>query len=175
MEVRSALGLYNKQGCGYVAEKLALITKPMAIVNEYLESHPTRSNHVREGKVAKHVMSWTNTIDLVEMNVSERLKAQWAHSDKSVYYTFYMYVIINKLTPAFGSVKAVLYEAIYATSLTTFQLGWKQGVEYAVSKKYNGKNFIVNWTDGLRDNHGHMGHGQYPRSMNSRWYKQYLV
>ena len=57
MEIRSALGLYNKQGCGDVAEKLALVTKLIAIVNDYLESHPIRSTHVREGKVATHVMS----------------------------------------------------------------------------------------------------------------------
>ena len=71
-----SLRLYNKQECGNVAEKLALITKPTAIVNDYLESHPTRSNHVREGKVATYVMSCTNTIDLVEMNESEKWKAQ---------------------------------------------------------------------------------------------------
>ena len=80
-----------------------------------------------------------------------------------------MHIIINKLIPAFGNVKAVLYEAIYATALTSSQLGWEQGVDYAISKKCNGKNFIVNWIDGLRANH--MGHGQYPRSMNSRRYK----
>ena len=68
VEIRSALGLYNKQGCGDVAEKLALTTKSTAIVNDYLESHPTHSNHEWEGKVARHVTSWTNTIDLVEMN-----------------------------------------------------------------------------------------------------------
>ena len=56
MEVHSTLGLYNKQKCGHVAEKLALITTPTAIVNGYLESHPTCSNHVCEGKVAKRVM-----------------------------------------------------------------------------------------------------------------------
>ena len=83
------------------------------------------------------------------MNVSNRLKAQWAHSDKYVNYSFYMNIIINKLIPTFGNVKTILYEAIYATPLTAFQLGWKQGVEYTISRKYNGKNFIINWIDGL--------------------------
>ena len=133
-----------------MTEKLALITKPTAIVNDYLESHPTHSSHVREGKVATHVMSWTNTIDLVEMNESEKWKAQWAHSDKSMYYSSYMHIIINKITPAFGNVKAVLYEAIYATALIISQMGWKQGVEYGISKKYNGKNFIINWIEIIR-------------------------
>ena len=134
MEVPSALGLYNKQRCKDVAEKLALVTKPTVIMNDYLEGHLTRSDHVREGKVAEHMMHWTNTIDLVEINVSKRWKAQWAHSDKSVYYSSCMDVIIKKLIPAFDNMKAVLYEAIYATALTAFQLGWKQGVEYAISK-----------------------------------------
>ena len=141
-----------------MAGKLALITKPIATVNNYLQIHPTRSNHAQEGKVARHMMRWRNTIDLVEMNKIEKWKAQWAHSDKSVYYSFYMHIIINVLIPAFSDVKVVLYEAIYATALTTSQLGWKHGVEYAISNKCNGKNFIINWTDGLRDNHEHMGH-----------------
>ena len=72
MEVSSALGLYNKQGCGYVAEKLALITKLTVIVNDYSKSRPTRSNHMREGKVGKHVMRLKNTIDRVEMNLLKR-------------------------------------------------------------------------------------------------------
>ena len=54
----------------------------------------------------------------------------------------------------FGNMKAVLYEVIYATALTTSQLGWKQGVEYAISKKCDAKNFIINWIDGLRNSHG---------------------
>ena len=62
VEIRSALGLYNKKGCGDAVDNLALITKPTAIVNTYLESHPTRSNHAREGNVAKHVMSWINKL-----------------------------------------------------------------------------------------------------------------
>ena len=53
------------------------------------------------------------------MNKSEKWKAEWAHSDNSVYYSLYMHIIINKLTTIFGNVKAVLYEAIYATTLTT--------------------------------------------------------
>ena len=44
VEICIALGLYNKQGCGDVAEKLSLTTKPTVIAKDYLESHPTRSN-----------------------------------------------------------------------------------------------------------------------------------
>ena len=117
VEICSALGLYKEQRCGDMAETLALITKPKTIVNDYLESHPTHSNHVREGKVATYVMSCTNTIDLVEMNESEKWKTRWTLSDKSVYYSSYMHIIINELIPAFGNVKAALYEAIYATPL----------------------------------------------------------
>ena len=73
-------------------------------------------------------------IDLVEMNVLKRWKAQWAHSVKSIYYSFYMDVTIKKLIPAFGNVQAVLYGTIYATTLTTSSLGWKYGREYAILK-----------------------------------------
>ena len=40
VQIRSVLGLYNKQGCGDEAEKLALIAKSIAIVNNYLQIHP---------------------------------------------------------------------------------------------------------------------------------------
>ena len=175
VNIRSAMGLYNKQGCGDVAEKISLLKKPIDIVNDYMTANPTRSSKVQEGNVEEHVMRWRNNIDVVKMNMDEGWKAQWAHSDKSVYYSFYMHILLHKIIPAFGNVKAILYEAIYATALTTSQLGWKQGVIYAISNKNNGKNFIINWIDGLRDNHGHMGHGKFPRSMNSRGVRQYQV
>ena len=59
MQIRSALGLYNKQGCGDVSEKMALITKPTAIVNDYLQIHPTRSNHVQEACDVLEKHNWS--------------------------------------------------------------------------------------------------------------------
>ena len=175
VEIRIGLGLYNKQGCGDVAEKLALISIPSEIVTAYMREHPTRSDHVEEGQVACHVMKWRNNRDVVEQRFDEEWKAQWAHADKSVFYSFYMHVIIHMIIPTFGKAKAVLYEAIYATALTTSQLGWKKGCEYAIQRKGNGKNFIINWIEGLRENHQHIGIGGYCRSMNSRRFKQYPV
>ena len=121
---------------------------PHGIVENYIRSHPARSMHVQEGKVASSVLRWRSTVDLTEMNLMNGWMAQKAHSDKSVYYSFYMHVIIQMIIPVFGCVKAVMYEAIYATALTMSQLGLKKGVEYAIRKRGNGKMLLL---IGLRD------------------------
>ena len=86
-----------------------------------------------------------------------------------------MHVIIQMIIPMFGCVKEVRYEAIYVTALTTSQVGWKKGVEYAIRKRGNGKKFIINWIEGLRDNEGHIGAGKLLLSMNSRRVKQWKL
>ena len=175
VRVRCAVGLYNKHGCGDVAEKLEIMKIPTSIVKEFMINYKSRSDYVTKGKVAKNVIEWSNPIDMVEMNDKQGWKSQWAHADKCVYYSYFMNIIVSRIIPVFGMVKAVLYEAIYATALTASQLGWKQGVEYAIGKRNNGKNFIVNWIEGQVHNHGHVGHGKYPRSMNSRGCKEYQL
>ena len=88
-------------------------------MENYIRLHQARSMQVQEGKVASSVLQWRSTVDLTEMNLMNGWKAQKAHSDKSIYYSFYMHVIIQMIIPMFGCVKAGMYEAIYATALTT--------------------------------------------------------
>ena len=50
-----------------------------------------------------------------------------------------MGVIDDVITPAFGFSKAVVYEAIYASTICDSGVGWSWGVQYAMDRRGNGK------------------------------------
>ncbi len=112
---------------------------------------------------------------MVEVNEFEGWRAQGAHADKSVHFSFFMGVIDNVIIPAFGFGKAVIYEAIYATTMCDSGIGWSRGVGYAVDRMDNGRNFIINWIEGMVEHHEHVGAGPYARCQNHRTVREYKL
>ena len=105
MEVRIVHGIYCKQGCGDIAEKMHLLQLPIVVLSEWMVEYPERSADICNRRVDIDVMCWqTRLPGVVEVNGFEGWRGQGTHADKSVFFSFYMGVIDNviKVTTTCG-------------------------------------------------------------------------
>lgn len=169
VEVRAGLNTSFKAACGDVSESAALLEKVQEVMEDFMTAHPGVVAGVKEGVVDRDVMRWNSRNSKLDVKeVKENYRVQRAHANKSVHYSYFGNVIEQEIKPAFGGCKWTVYEAIYATVLCPSALGWKYGVNYAINHRHNGKNFIINWIEGMVKKFRHVGGGGYCRFMNSR-------
>ena len=175
---RIAFIMYCKSGCGEVHRKRMLLKGPLKIIRGFMQAHPALVDGVQEGIVPEKVLTWSDNVDEARFVDDKRnYLVKDAHADKSVYYSYVIEVIETKVKGAFGDkCKYVIYEAIYSFALSNGAVeGWERGVDYAIKNKDNGKNFIMNWIDGMVQECGHIGGGRFNRFMNSRNRNTYKV
>jgi len=175
---RIAFIMYCKSGCGKVHRKRMLLERPLNIIRGFMKAHPALVDGVQEGIVPEKVLMWSDNVDEARFVDEERnYLVKKAHADKSVFYSYVIEVIETKVKGAFGDkCKYVIYEAIYSFALSNGAVeGWERGVDYAIKNKDNGKNFIMNWIDGMVQECGHIGGGRFNRFMNSRNRNTYKV
>ena len=175
---RIAFIMYCKSGCGKVHRKGMLLERPLKIIRGFMKAHPALVDGVQEGIVPEKVLTWSDNVDEARFVDDERnYLVKDAHADKSVFYSYVIEVIETKVKGAFGDkCKYVIYEAIYSFALSNGAVeGWERGVDYAIKNKDNGKNFIMNWIDGMVQECGHIGGGRFNRFMNSRNRNTYKV
>ena len=175
---RIAFIMYCKSGCGEVHRKRMLLKGPLKIIREFMQAHPELVDGVQEGIVPEKVLTWSDNVDEARFVDDKRnYLVKNAHADKSVFYSYVIEVIETKVKGAFGDkCKYVIYEAIYSFALSNGAVeGWERGVDYAIQNKDNGKNFIMNWIEGMVKECGHIGGGRFNRFMNSRNRNTYKV
>ena len=155
-----------------------LLEKPLDIIRSFMQAHPALVDGEQKGIVPEKVINWSDNVGDAKFVDEERnYLVKTAHADKSVYYSYVIEVIETKVKGAFGDkCKYVIYEAIYSFALSNGAVeGWERGVDYAIQNKDNGKNFIMNWIEGMVKECGHIGGGRFNRFMNSRNRNTYKV
>lgn len=120
-------------------------------------------------KVLGMILSWMdNNPDVLDVDhriLRFRTRAQFKHirprANKSVYYSLFVHGLI-KLGKTYGFDKALLFEAVFAMTLSPSPSGWYEGIMGAARTR-KGRNLITAFIEYKVDNYGSVSAGQFRR------------